>query len=478
VFILLLFVSLTTAADNTVSPRGCRVGTPRPQGMALRRGAPSGQPKHVGGDFYHGERHQLTVLVSFSDQQFLQEDPMPVWSRILNEPNYTETPFTGSVHDYFYAQSNGTFNLTFDLQRVALSESRVKYRSTSEDDENSQYLVNDIVDVLLTRDIDWSLYDWNGDGYINQLLIIYAGKSMHSDGDKNTIWAHQWWMSEHKKDRQEGVYCDPIPVTAGGKQYLVDCYCATMEEAYGDYRSFGTLCHEYTHCFGFPDFYGTNKTPHYWDLMDASYNNNGFCPGNYSGHERMMMGWLTPTLLSTTQTVSSMPANEAYIIRNDAYNDEYYMVENRQKTGWDSYLPGSGLVVFHVDYNENTWLNEWVNTSSKLRYRIIPANNQSSYYYEANWAYPYIANDSLTNNSKPAATLNNENTDGTYFMSKSLRDISVTGGLASFRFTVDGTTGIDELPADGEPRELYRIGPIVILRYPNGIVRKVVRPKP
>jgi hypothetical protein len=63
-------------------------------------------------------------------------------------------------------------------------------------------------------------------------------------------------------------------------------------------------------------------------------------------------------------------------------------------------------------------------------------------------------------------------------MSKSLRDISVTGGLASFRFTVDGTTGIDELPADGEPRELYRIGPVVILRYPNGIVRKVVRPKP
>jgi M6 family metalloprotease-like protein len=485
VFILLLFVSLTTAADNAVSPRGCRVGTPRPQGMALRRGAPSGQPKHVGGDFYHGERHQLTVLVSFSDQQFLQEDPMPVWSRILNEPNYTETPFTGSVHDYFYAQSNSTFNLTFDLQRVVLGESRVKYRSWDPDygdpevsDENSQYLVQDIMEVLKTRDINWSLYDWNGDGYINQLLIIYAGKSMHSDGDKNTIWAHQWWMSEHKKDRQEGVYCDPIPVTAGGKQYLVDCYCATMEEAYGDYRSFGTLCHEYTHCFGFPDFYGTNKTPHYWDLMDSSYNNNGFCPGNYSGHERMMMGWLTPTLLSTTQTVSSMPANDAYIIYNDAHNDEYYMVENRQKTGWDSYLPGSGLVVFHVDYNENTWLNEWVNTSSKLRYRIIPANNQSSYYYEANWAYPYIANDSLTNNSKPAATLNNQNTDGTYFMSKSLREISVSGGLASFRFTVDGTTDIDDIidrKPTGPSKVLYQMGPVLIVREQDGTIRKIMK---
>ena len=462
-FILLLFVSLTTAADNAVSPRGCRVGTPRPQGMALRRGAPGGQPKHVGGNFYHGDRHQLTVLVSFSDQQFLVDDPVPVWSGILNEPGYSEAKFTGSVHDYFYAQSNGNFNLTFDLQCVNLGESRVKYRSwdslkygdPDDDDENSQYLVQDIMEVLKTRDINWSLYDWNGDGFVNQLLIIYAGKSMNLDGDKNSIWAHQWWMSEHLKDRQEGVYCEPIPVTYGDKQYLVDCYCATMEEAYGDYRSFGTLCHEYTHCFGFPD-----------------------CPGNYSGHERMMMGWLTPTLLSTTQTVSSMPANEAYIIRNDAHNDEYYMVENRQKTGWDSYLPGSGLVVFHVDYNENTWLNEWVNTSSKLCYRIIPANNQSSYYYEANWAYPYISNDSLTNNSKPAAKLNNQNTDGTYFMSKSLRDISVTGGLASFRFTVDGTTGIDDIidrKPTGPSKVLYQMGPVLIVREQDGTIRKIMK---
>ena len=448
--------------------------------MALRRGAPGGQPKQVGGNFYHGDRHQLTVLVSFSDQQFLVDDPVPVWSRILNEPGYTEAPFYGSVHDYFYAQSNGNFNLIFDLQRVALDQSRVKYCSTASDDENSQYLVQDIMEVLKTRDINWSLYDWNGDGYINQLLIIYAGKSMNLDGDKNSIWAHQWWMSEHLKDRQEGVYCEPIPVTYGDKQYLVDCYCATMEEAYGDYRSFATLCHEYTHCFGFPDFYtrGLYKTPHYWDLMDSSYNSNGFCPGNYSGHERMMMGWLTPTPLTTTRTVSNMPANDAYIIRNEGCENEYYMVENRQKTGWDSYLPGSGLVIYHVDYDENTWLLGAPNTSSKLRYHVIPANNQSSYSYEANWAYPYLANDSLTNNSKPAATLNNKNTDGTYLMNKSVRNITVAGDLASFHFTVDSSTGIDELQAEGEPRELYRVGPVVILRYPNGVVRKVVRPKP
>ena len=477
--LLLSLFALTAIAQVKVSPQGCRRGTPRPQSAHLRRGGSEG--RKPGGDFYHGERHQLTILVAFNDRMFSGDETATLnqWNKIFNTENLMEGPFYGSVHDYFLAQSYGDFSVVFDLVYVQVSGDAARYASTDLDDENSQYLVEDIVDVLKTQDIDWDRYDWNGDGNINQLLIVYAGHGMNDSNDDDLIWPHQWWMSEHLKDRQEDVYCDPIPVTAGGKQYLVDCYCATMEEAYGDYRSFATLCHEYTHCFGFPDFYGnSSETPRDWDLMDYSYNKNGFCPGNYSGHERMMMGWLTPTPLSTTQTVSSMAANDAYIIYNDAHNDEYYMVENRQKTGWDSYLPGSGLVVFHVDYNENTWLNEWVNTSSKLRYHIIPANNRPSYYYEANWAYPYISNDSLTNNSKPAAKLNNQNTDGTYFMSKSLRDISVTGGLASFRFTVDGTTGIDDIidrKPTGPSKVLYQMGPVLIVREQDGTIRKIMK---
>ena len=200
--------------------------------MALRRGAPSGQKKQTGGDFYYSERHQLTVLVEFNDRAFKEDEDATLaqWNLIFNAKDLTEAPFKGSVHDYFYAQSYGGFDLTFDLVYVKVKGNAEKYASGANDDENSQYLVEDIMEVLETRNIEWNLYDWNGDGFVNQLLIVYAGHGMNDyKGDEPMIWPHQWWMSEHLKDFQEDVYCNPIPVTYEGKEYKVDCYCALAE---------------------------------------------------------------------------------------------------------------------------------------------------------------------------------------------------------------------------------------------------------
>ena len=340
-FLLLLLFTITAAAQDAVIRRGCRVGTPRPEGMALRRGAPTGVTKRTGGDFYHGERHQLTILAEFNDRPFKgdEEATLAQWNKIFNTKNLSEAPFKGSVHDYFYAQSYGNFDLTFDLVYVKVKGDAVKYASNTTD-ENSQYLVEDIMEVLKTLNIDWSLYDWNGDGFVNQLLIVYAGHGMNDYSGDNLIWPHQWWMSEHLKDGQSGVYCDPIPITYNDKEYKVDCYCALAELTKNDdYGSFGTICHEYTHCFGFPDFYQSSKSyVGAWELMDSgNYNGDGYCPAGYSAHERWLMGWLTPTELTTESTVTDMPAlsdeSQAYLIRNDGFKDEYYIVENRQQDG-------------------------------------------------------------------------------------------------------------------------------------------------
>jgi len=488
--VLLLFFMLTASAQDMTVRTGCRRGTPRPEGLVMRRGAPDSQPKQVGGNFYHGERHQLVVLAAFNDRTFVGDEDATLvqWNLIFNARNLTETPFRGSVHDYFYAQSYGTFDLTFDLEYVKVKGDAVKYASDADDDENSQYLVQDIMEQLVQNPtIDWSLYDWNGDGFINQLLIIYAGHGMNDTRGDNLIWPHQWWMSDHLKDGQMGVYCDPIPVTYNDKEYKVDCYCALAELTKdNDYGSFGTICHEYTHCFGFPDFYnGSTKYVGSWDLMDyGNYNGDGYCPAGYSAHERWMMGWLTPTELSTTTTITNMPTlsdePQAYLIRNDGHQDEYYIIENRQQIGWDAGLPGSGIIIFHVDYDPDLWVSTiyYPNTYSNKHYIIIPANNipSASSYIWQDWAYPYNDNDSLTNNSEPPAVLYHENTDGTMLMNKSLYDMAVVGDLASFRFVVSTPTGILERKAEGVPKELYRMGPVGILRYPNGETKKVVKP--
>ena len=486
--LLLSLVALTTVAQDTKIRRGCRVGTPRPECMALRRGAPTGVTKWTGGDFYHGERHQLTVLAEFNDRPFKGDEAATIaqWNKIFNAKNLSEAPFKGSVHDYFYAQSYGDFDLTFDLVYVKVKGDAKKYASDATD-ENSRFLVQDIMEVLQTRDIDWSLYDWNGDGFVNQLLIVYAGHGMNDTKDDDLIWPHQWWMSVHFQDGEQEPYCDPIPVTYNNKEYKVDCYCALQELTKNDdYGSFGTICHEYTHCFGFPDFYNSSKSyVGAWELMDSgNYNGEGYSPAGYSAHERWLMGWLTPTELTTTTTVTNMPAlsdePQAYLIRNDGFPNEYYIVENRQQDGWDASLPGNGIIVFHVDYDADLWVSTraYVNTSSRQHYLIFPANDitSTSKTIIKNWSYPYYNNNSLTNSSTPAAIVWNANSDGKKFMNKPLTNMTVTGGLASFNFTAT-PTGLGAQPSTlgQQPTVLYRFGSIDIIRTADGKTHKVAR---
>ena len=464
--IALLLAAAAMAQDlSDLLPRDRR-GTLRAH-HALRRAG--GQDRGPGGDYFTGNRRQLTILAEFADQAFAGDEQATLsrWNTILNTPDLNESPFVGSIHDYFADQSYGQLNLTFDLLYIRVGK-RERYRSTDEDDENSQYLVQDLVDSLLLRSIDWSLYDWNGDGYINQLLIIFAGKGSSYGGfggGNDAIWPHQWWLTEHLKDRQKGAYCSARTVESGGKTYLVDCYCAVQELTNSDtYGSFGTLCHEYSHCFGFPDFYDYdhNRTPGKWDLMDRGcYNGGGFCPVAYSAHERWLMGWLTPTELTATTDITDMPALAdqpvAYLIRNDGYADEYYILENRQPTRWDASLPGAGLVVFHIDYSPQLWLlSNNLNAGDKQHYVIIGANGKTSYTYSSGWAYPYQNCNELTNTSSPAATLWNANTDGSLLMSKPVTAISVTDGSASFRFMPTTTDNVwvksdHPLPENGVP---------------------------
>lgn len=451
-----LLATLPAAAADINGRRGCRAGRNNPHAV-LHRAKSLQADENV----YVGERRQLVVLASFQDQDFAADDAttLELWDRIFNEEGFNEDMFVGSVHDYFMAQSYGQFNLSFDLKMVELPGNLKKYRSTADVDENSQYMVDDIVDVLQTQGIDWAQYDWDGDKFVDQLLIIYAGRGQNIDGNSNTIWPHQWWLSLHlnlETDDEED-FRSYRTVNSGSEEYYIDKYCCVQEVVNsGDLKSsFGTICHEYSHCFGFPDFYyGAGKIVEKWDLMDyGNFNGGGYRPCGYSAHERMLMGWLNPIELTSTASIQDMQTleyePEAYLIRNDGAENEYYIIENRQQKGWDENLPGSGILVFHIEYDKQIWegTEELVNSYSKKRYSIIPANNNSRAAFSYGWAYPYMDNDSLTNTSMPAATLNIVNIDGTKLMSKPVTKMSVDAdGQASFAFMLDETVGIGNLP--------------------------------
>ena len=136
--LLLLLVSLTAVADDGIRLRSCRRGVTLPTTTFSRHAQET--PHQPGGDFYHGNRRQLVVLAAFPDRGF-QDDKattLAKWDKIFNAEDYHEGSFVGSVHDYFYAQSYGKFNLTFDFVYVNLPDSAKKYRSTYSHDEYSQ----------------------------------------------------------------------------------------------------------------------------------------------------------------------------------------------------------------------------------------------------------------------------------------------------------------------------------------------------
>lgn len=493
----LLLPTLLTAQDM---PRhyGCRRGylLEQPQRQQRRAKAISFKPS-----LYQGERHQLTVLAQFSDTLFHSADPEAQWNRILNEVDFREEPYHGSVRDYFAAQSYGQFQIRFDVQKVCVGPIK-RYMSTRINDENSQFLVDDVIDSLLTRDIDWSLYDWDGDGEIEQLLIIFAGKGMNDGGGSRSIWPHQWLMSHHvdlvNHQIDDMVYRSARTFTVNDKTYTIDNYCATNEMGQ-TFASFGTLCHEYSHCFGLPDFYYDTKSyVDRWDIMDrGNYNSYGYCPAGYSAHERWLMGWLTPIELTAATTVKDMPAlcdePVAYLIRNSGFDNEYYLVENRQRRGWDADLPGSGVVIAHVDYDEDSWTsfsnppNHYPvsETETRNRYTIFPANYNFYTAFSSGWSYPSESNDSLTDSSRPAARLCHPNAEGSLYMSQPLTRISVSEGLASFTFMGgDSTTSIEPHHAAGS-HQSYRLfdlagrpvrhakaGQIVLVRQTDGTVSK------
>ena len=401
-------------------------------------------PRRVGEvGSYTGAKKGLIILVNFANNGvFKSANDNALYQRIANEENFTYGNFKGSMYDYFYAQSEGQFQLTFDVVGPVTVSNSASYYGANDYQGNDKYPASMVIEAvkLADNEVNYADYDWDGDGEVDQVYVVYAGKGEADGGASTTIWPHEWQLS------QASYYGD-----GSGAQTLdgvvIDTYACgpELDGMTGTIAGIGTMCHEFSHCLGYPDFYDPDYSGGQgmgnWDLMDSgSYNGDSFQPAGYTSYERWVAGWKEPIVLSSSRTVTGMKSlqdgGESYIIYNGGNNNEYYLLENRQKRGWDASLPGAGLLILHVDYDAEVWAaNEPNDQPSHQRMTWIAADNQYQYYtYQgtkyfteegmANDPYPYGSVNAFNKSTTPAAKFYNKNSDGTYYMDSSVENIT------------------------------------------------------
>lgn len=434
---------------------------------AVRRAQAQGRQKRMlrkaqASNVFQGTKKGLVILAEFTNSKFKSGHDLALYRRIANEVNYSDNNFRGSIKDYFKAQSHGQFELDFDVAGICQLQHPYAYygkNNSQKEDVKPGEMVAEACLWAHEHGINFSKYDWNGDGEVDQVFVLYAGHGEASYKDANTIWPHMYYLSA--SDYGKSLSLDGV---------TVDTYaCSSELNGDGNLDGIGTFCHEFSHCMGFPDLYDTSYAGWFgmgdFDLMcSGSYNGDSKCPAGYSAYEKAECGWLTlkdmTNIEQETSIVGVQPMSadgDAYIIKNKGHKDEYYILENRQKTGWDSYLPASGLMITHVDYDADIWGWNMPNTSGKYedangntktndhqRLTIFRAGKSTDEYGDASDLYPYGSNNSLTKTSSPASTLYNTNSDGSKYMHVAITDIAIAAdGTASFTLSKEEHQGGD-----------------------------------
>lgn len=406
----------------------------------------------LGGDHitYKGVKKGLVVLVDFKNKKFADGHDLEYYKNVINGKDFSdeEEGYVGSVRDYFLAQSNGQFELDFDVVGpVTMSKNYGYYGNDGayQKDEKVYEMIKEACDGIQDK-VNLKDYDWDGDGEADQVFFLYAGLGQASGGSAGTIWPHEselrYWPC--------GVLSYPT-----GKINTYACANELQPETQGSSRyisaGIGTICHEFSHCLGFADMYDTTGGGGYgmsvFDVMDqGSYNGNGFVPCNYTAFERIYAGWVEAIELIDPATVKDMKSVSDYgrpfIMYNYKNTNEYFLMENRQNTGWDKGLYGSnGLLIVHVNYVPSRWANNSVNSSAEKIQCCTVVNadgsRENTQYSLQGDLYPYevkgvTMNDEFTDESEPAAKLYTKNSDNSYALGIPITQIKRSKGSISF----------------------------------------------
>ena len=290
----------------------------------------------------------LILLVEFNDTKFRysKED----FTRLMNENGYNGT---GSAKDYYEDQFGAGWEFQFDVSDIiTLSWPVSHYGKNDKDDQDIRPwdMVKEACQAADSK-IDFSQYDQDSDGFVDNVYIFYAGQSEAEYSEKpDLIWPHQYYIYSG-----EG-----IRLVLDGKQ--IDRYaCSSEISGRSSLTGIGPFCHEFAHTFGLADLYDTDYdyaggwaagTWNTTSLMDGgSYNNNSATPPNFNCIEREMLGLSEPESLraGSSYTLDPIHLNNTCFRLDSNQEGEYYLFECRSDEGWDKYIGGNGMLVYHID---------------------------------------------------------------------------------------------------------------------------------
>ncbi len=339
----------------------------------------------------------LIILAEYPDQQFTVANPIASFEQYFNgdtqvDLGQSENRNAMSVKKYFEGSSMGQFSPQFDIVGpVMLSDNMAVYGNS----DNLSLLGRHACEAVKSQidDFDFSIYDNDGDGKAELVCIIYAGYGENEGGATETMWA--------KAQRVGYAVNDTISINrfccSSELAFAPSTYTAYNISPWPWINGIGVFCHEFSHCLGLPDLYPqtaasrsvNNQNMEDWSLMDGGlYLNNGFAPCAYNAWEQEVMGWTEITAISEPlQSVSILPVlegGEAYKIVNPANDNEFIVMENIQRRGYNSRARGHGLLVYHIDYaSSSVNMNDSPNNiAGHPRVAVVPADSLVISYYQ------------------------------------------------------------------------------------------------
>ena len=295
----------------------------------------------------------LALLVEFSDTKFTHRKSD--FENLLNKEGYNGT---GSAKDYYEDQFGEGYEFVFDVSDIITLQYSAKHYGENGKDGHDIKPWDMIAEACKAADskIDFSLYDQDGDGEVDNVYVFYAGKSESENNDQpDLIWPHQYYIYAGSPR---------IDLTLDGKR--IDRYACSAEiTGERSLTGIGSFCHEYGHTFGLVDLYDTNYDEDgegMWcagawrvtSLMDGgNYNNDSATPPNFNCIEREMLGLSSPIMLEegSSCTLDPIHLNGTYARLDTDTEGEYYLFECRSNEGWDKYIGGQGMLVYHIDKN-------------------------------------------------------------------------------------------------------------------------------